>query len=108
MKTIFYYERTEDKKPLITICLIRKNGDYARGVAYCSFLDNPSKKRGRAIAEGRALKALKRKENNDLTTRNEPYKIAQACGTWPFPHKSSFPAQLSNIEKALIALMKAQ
>jgi RPA family protein len=35
------------------------NGELlARGLAFCSFMDQPCKKRGRIIAEGRAMKAL--------------------------------------------------
>ena len=61
----FYYHRDETGKPKSTICLISENGWLARGVAICSDRDNFNRKVGRAIAMGRAAKALKNMESSD-------------------------------------------
>jgi hypothetical protein len=69
MKKVFYYESMvgdSDDKKKITVCLLvgdeaDKNFNgyvFARGVACCSDKDNFSKRIGRAIAVGRAKKAL--------------------------------------------------
>lgn len=57
------YERDEKRKPVVTRCLLYNGGHTALGQAICSEKDNPCKKVGRAIAEGRARKAL----NNFVT-----------------------------------------
>jgi hypothetical protein len=69
MKEFYYYEPKDDKEgssKKITTCLLIgdeendefKGMPFARGVAICSDKDNFSKKIGRAIAKGRAMKAL--------------------------------------------------
>jgi hypothetical protein len=70
MEERFYYLRDPENKPIVTVCLLLdvQDGSYddtiwmkthvARGIAICSNLDAPNKKVGRAIAKGRALKAL--------------------------------------------------
>ena len=61
----FYYNRDEWQRPIETVCLITDGKDFARGIARCNLeLDSISKKLGRTIAKGRALKALHLK--NDL------------------------------------------
>lgn len=60
MKEVYYYESNETQRK-ITTCLLVSDQDtrlLARGVAICSNKDNFSKKIGRAIARGRATKAL--------------------------------------------------
>jgi len=65
MDQIYYYLRDNERKPIITVCLLayldREKGPLvdARGVAVCSPLDQPVKKKGRGIAYSRAIKALK-------------------------------------------------
>jgi hypothetical protein len=59
MKTYFYYERDEEKRPMITHCLLQNfSGTLSKGIAKCSSEDSPCKAIGRLIAEGRALKAM--------------------------------------------------
>lgn len=69
MKEFYYYEHKngeQDSQKKITVCLLigdEENDNFAgypfaRGVAICSDRDNFSKKIGRAIAKGRAMKAL--------------------------------------------------
>lgn len=48
------------KERRVTSCLILDDSGelLARGLAFCSFKDQPCKRRGRMIAEGRAMKAV--------------------------------------------------
>lgn len=55
---LFYYIKDKENKPVITVCLIQDGSKWSRGIAICSKKDIPNKKIGRAIAEGRAQKAL--------------------------------------------------
>lgn len=73
----FYYLRDRLQKPIVTICLLvaTETEQKARGIAICSVQDAPNKKVGRAIALGRALKAL-RTQNTDkrsLIVRNAAF-----------------------------------
>lgn len=62
MKEYYYYERDENNRPIVTVCLLQPDinnpNAFARGVAICNDCESPIKKRGRAIAKGRALKAI--------------------------------------------------
>ncbi len=80
MKELHYYYRDEKNRPMVTVYLIEVGGVVAKGIAVCSPKDNPNKKVGRAIARGKALKALKRKANNDLIVR---FEAAQTLFTLP-------------------------
>lgn len=74
----YYYMRDDKKRPVQTYCLIiNKNnldGEHARGMAFCSEKDQPCKKIGRAIASGRAVKALK--EKHDLYDKSNKLCVA--------------------------------
>ena len=60
MKIRYYYNRDEAKRPVETVCLFIHGQDITRGIAKCNLeLDSISKKRGRRIARGRAMKAMK-------------------------------------------------
>lgn len=64
MKTIIYYTRNEERKPFKTTCLMVDEAlkkVFARGVSICSKKDQVSKKKGKEIAIGRAVKALRTK-----------------------------------------------
>lgn len=54
----FYYIRNEQKKPVITVCILKYNNVYCRGVAICSTKEAANKKIGRTIAFGRAFNSL--------------------------------------------------
>jgi len=58
MKRFIMYERDEKNRPVVTRCLLYDGERFAFGQALCSKKDNPCKKIGKAIAEGRAKKAL--------------------------------------------------
>lgn len=74
-KSYFYYDRDENRHPCITFCIVTDDdGNHARGIAICSDLDMPRKAVGRAMAEGRALSALKRKSNIAPIRDSETYK----------------------------------
>jgi hypothetical protein len=67
-KSYFYYLRDEKNAPMGTICFIKTDHAYARGVALVNRDkgDFPNKKVGRQIAEGRAIQALCRAESSGL------------------------------------------
>ena len=56
-----------------TICIIPypscTQTGYVRGVSFCNPLDQFNKKKGRAIALGRAIKAIERGEDSEVAAR---------------------------------------
>lgn len=59
MKEFFYYLRDVKRRPVVTVCLlIDDDGTVFRGIAICSPLDQPDKRKGRNIARERANYAL--------------------------------------------------
>ena len=102
-KEYFYYHRDKDRKPVITVCLLKVNGVCCRGVAICRKLDSPNKKVGRAIAKGRAYKAVELKccDPKYVIRRSDARKwMANAYGF--FFHKSVYGAILTDYEKELV------
>ena len=80
-KAKFYYVRKgpgggSKGIPVATVCLVETPTGWARGVAVCSVRDNVSKRTGRNIARGKALKAIKRGEtattNRSAICRHSP------------------------------------
>jgi len=66
----YYYNRDKWQRPVETVCLITDGENFARGVARCNLeLDCISKKLGREIAKGRAVKTMISKKNLDGTLR---------------------------------------
>ena len=65
MEEKYYYLRNKENEPVLTACLLKEKDQIARGLAICSFQDSPCKRIGRAIAKGRAKKALKRQESSN-------------------------------------------
>lgn len=60
LRPVYYYFRDKKKQPLITVCLLvdmKTREVVSRGVAICSPLDHPTKRIGRGLAYGRALRA---------------------------------------------------
>ena len=68
----FYYLRNDDGRVVLTVCVLSFRGFTARGVAILSAKDTYHKKRARAIALGRAEKALGAMNNAGPVLRNEP------------------------------------
>jgi hypothetical protein len=54
----YYYFRDAMRHPGITVCLLKVGEQTSRGIAICGGYDQPNKKIGRAIAKGRAFKAM--------------------------------------------------
>jgi len=105
MKEYYYYFRDENKAPRLTVCLLKDGKYIARGVAICSERDPVNKAKGRTIAKGRAVKALKRKKSDfdgSQVVRSEAYHQMYRCTEHiPFFFKSTFHfpgSSLSNIE----------
>ncbi len=67
----FYYFRNENRTPIITVCLLNKEDQVARGIAICAPKDNFSKSMGRMFARNRAIKALLTKKTSDPVFRDE-------------------------------------
>ena len=76
----FCYIRDDKKRPIITICSVKQDWRIAKGIAICSKRDQPNKKIGRNIAEGRALAAFFSSSNN-----LQPFW----CGTRPIKRKEA-------------------
>ena len=55
-KSKYYYCRDSNNRPVVTVCLLKTNGNIAQGVAICSLLDNPCKKTGSNIASAFSFK----------------------------------------------------
>ena len=102
----YYYHRDEEAKPLVTVCLLKFQGDFvARGVAICSLRDCPSKRTGRTIARGRARKAMINKKSSEPThymSKAFP-TLAKADPhiTMKYLEKSTFNPTLTPLEKEL-------
>jgi hypothetical protein len=64
------------KERRVSSCLILDDDGklIARGLAFCSFMDQPNKKRGRMIAEGRAMKALE-----NATSDGSSFAFLKSC-----------------------------
>lgn len=60
MKRFIHYERDEQRRPMVTHCVLfdEATGRSSMGTAVCSKHDQPVKKVGQLIAEGRAMKGL--------------------------------------------------
>ena len=72
MKEYFYYFRDEEKRPLVTVCILSHGDKIARGLAVIGtngvtdrLSDNPRKIMGRALAKERAYLALLKEETDD-------------------------------------------
>ena len=101
-REFYYYERDRRNGRLIgTRCLILANGLWARGTAICSENDNFCKATGRAIARGRAVKALKTGEDGNPVFRLEVvWRISEAG--FRVGYKNAFCPKMTGLEERLI------
>mgnify|MGYP001583018525 CR=1 FL=1 len=78
----YLYDLTgEHRRPVVTICRLRNDkGRYGYGWAICSDADNPCKRTGRAIAEGRARAALLHKDYKKPFQEGEAFAWLYAPG----------------------------
>ena len=108
-KELYYYHGK------ITVCLLVKDGTVvARGVSICSPKDQFVKRIGRAKALGRALRAVTRREDNDLIIpyRNQIINNYEHNGIahfiFPayelFSSKSSYMPMLNQFEQKLVTI----
>ena len=104
MKEKYYYLRNEKNEPILTACLLKEEDQIARGLAICSFRDSPCKRIGRAIAKGRAEKALKRQESSDGILCWKAHKILDSLETAETRYylKSEYQSCLSVFEEDLL------
>ena len=72
----YFYDHTgEHRRPVVTVCRLRSDeGEYGYGWAICSDADNPCKRTGRAIAEGRARAALSHKTHQKSFLGAPPFR----------------------------------
>jgi len=71
MKAYYYYYRDSDRRPVITVCLLKIADGLHRGISICSPKDNPCKKEGRKLALYKALRAAKKQKNGCRIKRTE-------------------------------------
>jgi hypothetical protein len=107
----FYYVYAPDLlasgrgKPMITVCLLKRNGNISRGVAICSLKDNPKKKTGRSIAYRRALYALNEKKDACPIYRHEAWQSISRSNFIDvdiFHAKAKFLPSLIEYEKKIL------
>ena len=105
----YYYARDPFKKPRITVCLLKEGSFIAKGIAICANQDNPSKRRGRSIAHGRAKLALFNSVTSLPIKRDSAKFLSRFCTNRPtyFPiglnaFKSEFMPVLEPFERRLL------
>ncbi len=86
-----------------TICLLPvpacDGNTILRGIAFCSPPDQFNKKVGRAIALGRAVKALERGDDNEVA----PRKVAGILSSNYMTFLSAFNPELTDFERTLVS-----
>lgn len=71
----FYYDRENYTKPT-TICLIKVGDRYFKGIGLCNSKDQFIKRVGRAIALGRAIRALETDTYQTVTHMGEEVLVS--------------------------------
>lgn len=103
MKEFYYYYRSlNGNHPRIAVCLIVCENEYSRGIAICSKLDNINKHKGKALARGRALKALYTKQTTALVCKANAVDIIVDSTCPPVSHKSEYAPKLTKYESRLV------
>ena len=103
MKPKYYYLRDGNNRPVVSVCLLAQSGDIARGVAICSPLDCPNKKRGRDISFGRAIQAFERGTGGRIN-REEAAYVCDVVEGANFTFKSHFNPPLFPMEQRILGL----
>lgn len=113
LRTKFYYLRSAEGKPVVTVCLARRGSDTARGVAFCAPVDIPCKATGRAIAQGRAVKALEHRYSSMIARRRRvdyltfAQRIVADVPLVVYVVKSRYrPTPVSKLEERLLAQLR--
>lgn len=102
----YYYIRNIENEPVVTICLLHSCGETARGVAICSVLDAPCKKRGRKIALDRALWSFNHKKNACpvVSLNSHPYLYKKRTFYWDGDmYKAAYMPELTPRERKILS-----
>ena len=111
-----YYDREIDGSAACVVLLAvegvnRELQPVARGVAICSPLDTFNRAKGRVIARGRALRAIKRADNTGYLITRKPvstYNVAFNVAYGTFGFKSEYQPPLTAFEKELLKPLAAK
>jgi len=114
MKVILYYLKDEsDKnkanKKTMTIAVIQKGSETARGVAICSSLDQFKYRgylSGRHLALMRATKALNEELVKGEIKRSDALELMKSCGCEFCNHKIRYMPDLTDYETKRLAEVK--
>lgn len=113
MKEIYYYIRDKEKRPMITICLMKEDNyntlsnpyattygriNISKGVALCSEKDIPCKKVGRKIARERAFYALSEERDSCMVNREELIKLFPPFKSCYMPVLTEYETKLLNFD----------
>ena len=101
-KEFYYYLRDRNNRPVVTVCLLKANGDVSRGVAICSFRDFPCKKTGRKIAKTRATHAMKCRKATGRIDRTRARGVVASTDNFNLFNKSEFRPDLFNFELKIL------
>lgn len=85
-----------------TVCVIQVPGTsilFVRGVAFCNPLDQFNRKHGCAIALGRVIKAIERREYSELIPKKKPAWILERMMGWAY--FSTWDITLTDYEKKM-------
>ena len=100
MKEYFYYQKI-GSHPRITVCLlVNDKGEVARGVAACSFSENPIKAEGRKKARAYAYKAIT--NGNIMSNKSRSQYCDCPLGSNRYI-KGEYMPRLSKMEKRILA-----
>lgn len=103
-KIYYYYLRDFNNVPVVTVCVVRKGNEYARGVSICSSYDQVNKNVGRRISRDRALFAIHNRATDDnIINRSEAVDVLNDINydTLYINYKFEYNPQLSYFEMKL-------
>lgn len=103
----YYYLRDKQGSPVVTVCVVRQDSYFARGVAICSKADQPVKKIGRKIARDRALWAIHNGMDNTLICSDAAIEVMDAVDSGDcIVNQAEFGPKLTVFEKCLFGLIE--
>ena len=97
--TKYYYIRDSKNRPVVTVCLLVRDGSVARGVAICNDQDAPCKRIGRNLARGRAVAALLNEKTTLPINRNI---VLDKLNSHTTKYKSVHAPSLTSFEMKLL------
>lgn len=96
------YTYDNDKgKPVVTVCLKKRGKQFARGLSIRSKKDFHNETVANNKAEGRLIKAFKRKKAEPIH-RDEAIRLLFETNAPPFKYKAEYPAELTPHESKLL------